>query len=109
MRDFEQLIENYRPVVIDVLVPTDAAVTKKNDLEEEESRNENESSPTMPLEGSSLILNGPELVHEINDVLRQLFLSSPHTKLISSHCSFDPSIRYVPLSQLWKFCKIIRD
>jgi hypothetical protein len=87
MRDYEQLIESYRPTVIETLVLESQIDNKQTlDNENEESRNE--------LESSSVGEQVSEVnSHPINDVLRALFLSTPHTKLVSEGVRFDASIR----------------
>lgn len=88
MRDYEQLIESYRPTVIDTSISESQADSKRTfDNENEESRNEVESSP-LGEQVSEVNSTFP-----INDVLRALFLSTPHTKLVSEGTRFDPSIR----------------
>lgn len=87
MRDYEQLIESYRPTVIETLVFEPQLDSKQTfDNENEESRNE--------LESSSIGEQISEVnTHPINEVLRALFLSTPHTKLVSDGVRFDASIR----------------
>lgn len=103
MRDYEQIIENFQPAIS---VPTDTKgnidmeiAPKRVDNGEEESRIEGEVFDEN-MRTTEQLLSRPvietaevESVRQVNDVLRRLFLPSPHTKLISEESVFDPSIR----------------
>jgi hypothetical protein len=93
MRDYEQLIENYSPTIIEAMLPVETPSTAKRwDNENEESRNEIEGNSTSLLEIGAI--ESSPILHEINNNLRALFVSSSST-LISKLCSFDPSLSLV--------------